>query len=275
MSAGPEQAQDRRATGELLFARYAYPPNELGYCGLGDGHELLDLAAGPGGDKQGPDDVATRARHFEGAWAYLEIIASSMEIDDPLDSRVVEAYWVGNELLDAVDPAYFAEAARRTFASQSGADWGCLEAARLQPATPHHSFHVFAIYPWMGMLRKGRGGPAGPGRDQQGPALTVLDRCRIRWGQVIARDGDHVEVSCQPLTWDGEVLGLGDPHTETVRWAESGRSLSAAPLPGEWVALHWDWLCDRLTVRQLDELRRFTLRQLALTNRTATYQTER
>ena len=247
----PTAAAEQEATGEVLFARYAYPPNKLGYCGSGDGQELLDLTAGVG-----PDDVATRARHFEGAWAYLEIIAASAGIDDPLDRRVVEAYWVGNDLLDAVDPAYFASTARQSFASQTGADWGCLGAGHAEPATPHHSFHVFAVYPWMGMLRKGRGGPA----------LTVLDRCRIRWGQVVSVSGDHVEVSSQPLTWDGQALGLGEAQVEAARWAESGRSLSNPVVPGEWVALHWDWLCDRLAPSQLDALRRFTFRQLAVTN---------
>ena len=30
--------------------------------------------------------------------------------------------------------------------------------------------------------------------------------------------------------------------------------------PGDWVSLHWDWICDRLTQRQLRALRAFTLR---------------
>jgi hypothetical protein len=257
---------DRPVTGELLFARYAYPPNQLGYCGPGDGHELLDLASGqpPGGEVgvggdggATTDDIGRRARCFDGAWPYLELIAASADIADPLDARVVEAYWVGNELLDAVDPARFARAVRRTFATQTGADWPCLDAGHPAPAVPHHSFHVFAVYPWTGLLRAGHGGPA----------LTVLDRCRIRWAEVVATRGDHVDVRSQTLTWDGRTLGLADAPVETVRWADAGRALSAAPAPGDRVALHWDWVCDRLTAAQLDSLRRFTTRQLRVTNR--------
>ncbi len=37
-------------------------------------------------------------------------------------------------------------------------------------------------------------------------------------------------------------------------------------VPGDWVALHWDWVCDRLSPRQLANLRRSTSRQLAITN---------
>ena len=244
--------------GQVLFARYAYPPNQLGYCGAGDGRELLELAADPG--SAGADDgMADRARRFDGAWPYMEIIAAAAGIRDPLDRRVVEAYWVGNELLDTVDPDIFARSIRRTFAGQSGADWGCLQPGHPVPAAPHHSFHVLAVYPWMGLLR--RGAP--------GPALTVLDRCRIRWGQVTATRGDYVEVTCQTLTWDGSRLGLGPPRGETVRWADGGRSLSGPAAPGEWVSLHWDWVCDRLTPAQVDALSEFTLRQLDVTNRAA------
>jgi hypothetical protein len=48
--------------------------------------------------------------------------------------------------------------------------------------------------------------------------------------------------------------------------AAGGRSLLAPPKPGEWVALHWDWVCDRLDPDQLRALKRCTARQLAITN---------
>ena len=36
--------------GPILFARYAYPPNALGYCGPADSGALLEYAAGPVSD---------------------------------------------------------------------------------------------------------------------------------------------------------------------------------------------------------------------------------
>jgi len=250
------------ASGAVLFARYAYPPNQLGYCGPGDGRELLDLASAFGAGRGVEDDrreadVAARARCFDGAWPYLELIASSAGVADPLDRRVVEAYWVGNDLLDAVAPAELARTARRSFGHQTGADWTCLEPPVAVVA--HHSFHVFAIYPWVGLLRAAR----------PGPALHVLDRCRIRWGQVLEARGDHMMVSGPTLVWDGHVVGLGEERVEAVRWADGGRALSAAPAAGDWVSLHWDWVCDRLTPVGLDDLQCFTARQLDATNRVA------
>jgi hypothetical protein len=90
----------------------------------------------------------------------------------------------------------------------------------------------------------------------------VLDRCRIRWGRVTAVDGERAAVTFRPLTWDGQVLSLGKPARETARL-----SASAAIGPGDWVSLHWEWVCDRLTPRQLTALRTYTMFHLDLLNR--------
>jgi hypothetical protein len=35
---------------------------------------------------------------------------------------------------------------------------------------------------------------------------------------------------------------------------------------GEWVSLHWHWVCDRLSDRQVRALRNYTMRHLDLVN---------
>jgi hypothetical protein len=55
--------------GARLFARYAYPPNELGYCGPDGAAAMLD--------PDRPAEIARRARQFEGAWSYLEFLAAA------------------------------------------------------------------------------------------------------------------------------------------------------------------------------------------------------
>jgi len=239
------------ATGDVLFARYAYPPNELGYCGPDDPEALLEFAAG-----SDHYPLGNRAAAFEGAWAYLESIASATGLD-PLDARVVEAYWIGNDLLDRIDPAAFGAEIRRRFAGETLADWAALagpDGAGPQHAVPHHSFQVFVVYPWVRLLGRG------------GAALQVLDRCRIRDGEVLKVDGDEIVVRYEPLEWDGQSLFLGAPVQERARWAQNGRSLLAAVTPGDRVALHWDWVCDRLTPVMAAELRKRTATQLDWTN---------
>ena len=210
-------------SGALRFAQYAYPPNELGYCGPDGAGVMLDPEAAA--------EIERRARQFEGAWSYLELIAESAGLPDPLDVAVVDAYWVGNALLERVDPGALVSRLEDRFRGQVGGTWR--EAA--DRAVAHHSFQVFEVYPWAGLLRAGR---------PPGPAATVLDRCRIRVGRVLAVHGEDATVECRPLAWDGATLRESGPVTETVRWSVDGGSLIAAPHVGDTVALHWDWVCE-------------------------------
>src|SRR6266496_2081333 len=82
-------------------------------------------------------------------------------------------------------------------------------------------------------------------------------------------DGSIVVVRYQPLTWDGHVLGLGAPTVERVTGAAGGLALAGALSPGDWVSLHWNWVCERLNSRKLAALRYYTVRQLAIVNRNA------
>ena len=51
-----------RASGPLLFARYAFPPNHYGYCGPEDADGFF--RSGVAGDDHG---LRARARNFDGA----------------------------------------------------------------------------------------------------------------------------------------------------------------------------------------------------------------
>lgn len=225
--------------GALLFARYAYPPNELGYCGPAGASEMLRASA---------SEIARRARSFEGAWAYLEFLASAAGVSDPLAEEVVEAYWVGNGLVDLVDSSDLTAFLRRRFAGQIGGTWDSADARALA----HHSFHVFEVYPWAALLRR-TGNPT---------AISVLDRCRIRTGVVRAVHGETATVSSRPLTWDGDRLRVGGPRSEQVVWSVGGQSLLAGVAPGDLVALHWDWVCDVITAEQAARIEALEERRL-------------
>jgi hypothetical protein len=239
-------------SGPLLFARYAYPPNALGYCGPEDHVALLEYGSAGVTD----EGLVQLARGFEGAWPYLEVIAAANRIADPLDPRVVEAYWVGNPLLDRVDLREFGPFLEERFRDRAGRDWEAIAQSIPAGAVPHHSFHVFQVYPWVGLMRAGW---------SEHP-LHVIDRCRIRWGRVVSVAGELVTVRSRPLAWDGSVLGFGPLALEQISASFDGKGFVRGLRSGEWVSLHWDWVCDRLTPTQLRALRRFTLRHLRMAN---------
>jgi hypothetical protein len=235
--------------GEALFARYAFPPNDLGHCGP-PGAELL--LAGAAGDDV---DLRSRLERFEGAWPYLRLLAGTAGVDDGLDVAVVSAYWVGGELLDKVEPAQLRATVRRGFGSQPGVRKRLAEMDDPAAARADHSFHVFVVYPWVGLL-----GSAGD------VPRSVLDSCRVRWGTVVSLDGETAGVRSRPLTWDGTVLGLGAERVEACRWSRDERAFVRDLRPGDQVSLHWNWVCDRLDDDRVAELADRTQRQLALTN---------
>ena len=131
----------------------------------------------------------------------------------------------------------------------------------------HHSFHVFCIYPWVGLLGNER---------MHTHALNVLDKCRVREAQVVENSNGLVTVESQPLTYDAGRLALGPAVREVTNGAVEGPGQDGpgqdgpGPLDdlavGDWVAVHWDWVCDRLTQDQRDALRRYTRHHLRIVN---------
>lgn len=172
---------------------------------------------------------------------------------DPFARDVVEAYWIGSQLLAGVDPGLFAAEVEATFKGQPTVDWGRVERA-LPFGVAHHSFQVLVTYPWLGLLDR-------PG----GHAIRILDRCRIRWGQVQSVSDASIAVDSQPLTYADGRLSLGSSIREDGLVVVQG-SEDAPLAPGDWVAMHWEWVCDRLASRQLEDLQRYSADQLAMVN---------
>jgi hypothetical protein len=237
----------------VLFARYAFPPNSHGYCGPPDSTGLFQYGVA------GVDDGGLRAmaQQFLGAWPYLQLIAGATGLADPLDRRVVEAYWIGSPRLDLVGTRAVGDSMEERFRRLTGNAFPALADGVLAGGVPHHSFAVFCVYPYTGLLTDGRKAPH---------ALTVLDRCRIRWGRVLAVAGDQVVVASRPLTWDGRTLALGAEQTETAVRSVDGVGMSGPVQPGDAVSLHWEWVCDRISEAQVARLRRYTERHLAIVN---------
>ncbi len=243
-------------SGPVLFGRYAFGPNRLGYCGPDESRSLLALAAA-GSDDRG---LRSLARGFEGAYPYLQLIAAANDLADPLDRDVVEAYWLGNGLTASVRARQLHRSVEERFRPRvAPGDWRWLESAVALGARPVHAFHVFDVFPKVGLLR-------GEAVDD---VLATIDSCRIRWGRVEAVIGDSLVVSAASLEMVDGRLRLGAPRPEIVsRWLD-GTGFVDEVQPGEMVAIHWSWACDRLTPRQLRNLVAWTRLAMWVTNRTS------
>jgi len=241
--------------GPLLFARYAFMPNQLGYCGSDDNRALFEYTLS--GTIDG--GLLQLERAFEGAYPYLQLIALANGIADPLDSRVVEAYWLGNELLDRVDMGMLYDSLRTRFAGKlTTSMWPWLASKVPAGARPHHSFHVFEIYPRAGTMKGGA----------VDHLFETMEQCRIRWGRVVAVVGAELAVEVAPLKYEDGRLTLGAPVEERIRRQVEGKGFVEDAVPGDWVSIHWGWACDILTPAQVRRLAAQTRHHLALCNET-------
>jgi hypothetical protein len=231
-------------TGPVLFARYAYPPNRLGLCGPDDAPGLLDGAI-EGADRQ----LRSLALGFEGAYPYLRLIAEENGLPDPLDRRVVEAYWLGSPLTAAVrSRALHRDLIDRFRGRMAPRDWRWLEAALAGGSRPNHAFHVLEVYPRVGLMRDPRATPM----------LETMDACRVRWGRVIEVSGNKLVVAARRLELSAGRLRLGAERVEeAIGWQGPAGVLDGVG-GGDWVSLHWGWACDRLAGDQLRRLAAWT-----------------
>lgn len=238
------------ASGMLLFIRYAFMPNHLGYCGGNENEVLFEHAASGQSDSR----LAPLLAKFTGAFPYLRTIAAANGIGDPFDSRVVEAYWLGNDLLDTVEAGDLYRSLDERFGRQLP---GKLRDQVLrkppQGAKPFHLFHVLDVYRHL---------------EPEEIGMATMESCRISWGRVREVELGALLVDRQPLVLQQGRLALGPAHPERVLRTLEGKGFTDGVEVGDWVSIHWGWACEILDSRKRANLERHSARHLALANQT-------
>lgn len=235
----------------LRFIRYGFMPNRLGYCGPDRNNLLFQYGVEGAVDPELPPLLT----QFLGPLPYLKAIASGSGIDDIFDERVVEAYWIGNELLEHVRARELYEALQERFRKQLSPRMMELVAGKVPSgARPHHSFHVFDVWRQAGRL--------------DGNVLGTMDNCRISWGTVQSVDGGAVMVDRRPLIMRDGGLGLGQGQPYAATRLLEGKGFVSELMPGDVVTMHWGWICERLSGQQLAQLERYTRMHMRLASQT-------
>ncbi|HEV7664030.1 MAG TPA: DUF6390 family protein [Chloroflexota bacterium] len=237
-------------SGPLRFIRYAFMPNRLRYCGGDDNRTLFEY----GIDNVFDAGLSPLLRRFNGALPYLQLIARANGIADPFDARVVEAYWIGNQLLDGIEVRQLYDHLLERFGKQlQGRTRDLILGKAPAGARPHHSFHVLEVHSRLGELEH---------------SLHTLDSCRVSWGRVTGVEFSELLVERAPLLLEQGKLVLGHPQITRVTRQIEGRGFADDAQPADWVSLHWGWACEVLTPLQVTNLERQTRHNLAIANQT-------
>jgi hypothetical protein len=241
----------KQLDGALRFIRYGFMPNRLTYCGpAGEDQTLLGYAV------EGIKDagLSPLLQRFTGALPYLKLIARSNGIADPFDARVVEAYWIGNSLLDRVEVRQLYDSLSDRFGKQlQGRTRELVLGKAPAGARPHHSFHVLDVHSRVGELEH---------------TLATLENCRVSWGRVTRVQATELVVERQNLAFRQGKLALDPPRPERVARQLDGYGFADAATVGDWVSIHWGWVCEVLTEPERNNLERYTRYHLAIANQT-------
>jgi hypothetical protein len=120
-------------------ARFALSPNTLGYCGSKTAN-LKDCI-----EKGNCDHVKKEIKKFIVLWPYLKTISEITGLD-PFSYEVIEAYWLGNDLLKKVKNEDY-EILLKNFIEQGVPKWLVSDLKKNPPKKfiPNHTFQVLFV----------------------------------------------------------------------------------------------------------------------------------
>ncbi len=233
--------------GAELAARFSYITNTLRFCGPEQASEqFLQYIK----EKGNSEDVRDSVKKFEGLYPYLSAIAGKTNLD-LLDFGVVEAYWIGNSLLDTFDKEDLAEIIDALTKRGLPASIGKSLIDGLPAGfVPHHSFNVMYV---------------GVGKTTGSVETTTqnMDNCIINWGKVIEIRGSEIIVETQSLKSEGGIYRFTDQEHKTAVFLPE---LMPGLKKGDFVALHWGFAAMVLDEAQLANLKKYTSHTIGIMN---------
>lgn len=240
--------------GVARCTRYGFGPNKLHLCGPDANREVLAYIEA-GASDPGLEHILTG---FKTLYPYLQEISRANHIADPFDDRVVEAYWIGNELLQSIPAQQFFKHLRDNLDLKR--KYGPKEFDELVGKLPkgahmHHSFHVLNAY-------------KRTGHDAKLHTLESMDACRVSWGKITEIEGHKITILRQSLIQENRKLAMGQEETTTImRRLEEDSTLDDLAI-GDLVSMHWGVICEIITPRDVQWLQQYTQESIQLSNLT-------
>ncbi len=241
--------------GIMLCSRYSFGPNRLHYCGPDANREMASLI------ESGESDIglAHILKQFQTLYPYLRHIARANNIENPFNRKVVEAYWIGNELLETIEKRTLHNFLIDDLHIKDKVDnkeFRWIEEKIGQGALPHHSFHVLNIWRH--------------NKDAKNIAqkLESMNECCITSGTVTSVFGPSITVSSKLITYSKGRFSMGEPIIRVLtRQLESEYDIEQIKI-GQIVSIHWGVPCEVITEKQRKVLEKYTLKNIAFANQT-------
>jgi len=238
--------------GILRCVRYAYMPNRLNFCGPDKNQELSYYSQ----TNQIDAGLGLILKEFQTLYPYLNFIARVNDIRDPFDERVVEAYWIGNDLLERIDRSQlYTHLIEEHHLKKKLNRFLFKKVIEKIPlgAKPHHNFHVLNVWKRTKYF-------------DEMYTLNSMDLCRISWGRIKKIEEPYLIVEYQPLVFEKNRLELGNWTPQKVLFEINGSGFVKKPKQGDWISFHWNFACEVLNLKQVKNLKKYTQESIRLVN---------
>lgn len=235
--------------GTDLASRFSYITNSLRFCGPKEAcGQFLKYANKK--DGKIADDIKASIKKFEGLYPYLSAIAEKNG-KDFLDYEVVEAYWIGNGLLENFSDEDIKQIIGKLMHRGLPKSIGESLIKNLPHGfAPHHNFNVFYV---------GVGRTSGTVETN----LQNMDNCRISWGKVAEVHGADLIVKTQSLKNENGKFFFSEDETKTAVYL---KEMLPKIKKEDMVALHWGFACCVLDENQLSNLKKYSERIMDIMN---------
>jgi hypothetical protein len=165
---------------------------------------------------------------FEGSLFYYKLIAKENKISNHFDERIVRAYWIGNELLEKVRISKLREVVEKNLKKPKLAE---------------------------------------PMKRDLIMTEGMKDLCKISWGKILKIEDCKMQIAnliveYQPLLKERKWF-LGKPIKRRIFWF---KSILPKVKVGDFVSFHWDLALEKLTKKDLENLKKYTQLSIEIAN---------
>lgn len=212
-----------------LASLFAYSPNSHGYCGLESASSAFSKCI----KSYQCDAVVKELKNFITLFPYLKTISKVRKLG-LYDYKVIEAYWIGNELLKDF-PADGYKILIEEFRKQGVPEWLTEKLKEKPPKKfiPHHLFQVLHV---------------GVGQASGSVPFNIdsINDCMIRFGQI---KNIQKELFIADLSHLQKNKGKYEIKSKKVK-IPTGNALFFKPKINTSICIHWGHVVKKLTLKE-------------------------
>jgi len=223
---------------------YSFPPNKLGYCGPEYSWQSFQkFLSDP--SEENAAQVKNHLKRFDALYPYLELIAGANS-SQPFDFEVVEAYWIGNSLLDNVKHVKIQETILSFQKHGLPKSIAEKKAANLpEEMLACHSLHVL----YVNFISK-----------KVEPVVQNLGNCLIQWAKVLGETSKGIRVKGEELFLESSELKLKEKEKTVLN------PFNILLQENDLVSVHWGNAVEKISQDSLKSLKTCTIKNLEAVN---------